>query len=526
MTLRARLTWILLATLMPLGAAVGLGLYAFVRVALYARLDDALAARAEVLAAAVKWHNGELDFDFEDAAMPQYQTQPVARSTQAAYFELWRMQGSELGPLIERSKSMGNAVLVDRGRLADPSRRQATWNTALADGTDVRVLATRVTPAIERENTAGDAPATGAIAAPASPKAGWESTLGKADPISEVLVAVAMPRESVDQPLELLAVGLAIAGVVLAAAGFASLRWAIARGLAPVGDLAEQVANVDADKLGTRLAVPRLPPEIAPIEDRVNALLGRIEEAMHRERRFSSAAAHELRTPIAELRILLEVATNQDRTPGEWSLTAERALTVLSRTQYLCEALLRLSRAATTQLPANALVQTDIPTLIEEQVERALAMHDADRSTIRIECAPRLSGCADAAILGSMIGNLLDNAFQHGEVSAADPIVIRGSQREALAIIEISNLAPRLEPDDVARVFESFWQKDLSRHDPSRFGLGLAVARALAESMRGDLAASLTERNELTIRLSLPTMAEALNFSGIRRGAERHSGAS
>lgn len=503
MTLRARLTWILLATLVPLGMAVGLGLYAFVRVSLYARLDDALAARAEALATAVKWHNGTLEFDFEDAAMPQYQSQPGARSTQAAYFELWRMQGGELGPLIERSKSMGAAVLVDRRRLADPSGRKFTWNADLADGTDVRVLATRVTPAIEREDAAGDAPAASTVAAPTSPKAGSASTLGKADPVSEVLVAVAVPRESVDRPLELLAVGLTIAEVVLAGAGFASLRWAIAKGLAPVGDLAEQVAGVDAETLGARLAVPQLPPEIAPIQDRVNALLGRIEEAMHREKRFTSAASHELRTPIAELRMLLEVAASQGRTSQQWAQTADRALGVLVRAQALCEALLRLSRAGADQSASDVLIHADITPAIMELTERAIALHGTDPGRVRVECARGLLARVDSAMFDSIFGNLLDNAIRHGASTTANPVVIRGSRNHDHVLLEISNPAPDMTQEDVAHLFEPFWRKDPSRHDRSGFGLGLAVARTLARSIHGDVSALLDTVNILTIRLTL-----------------------
>ncbi len=122
MTLRARLTWILLATLVPLGLAVGCGLYVFVRGSLYARLDDALAARAETLAAAVKSHAGQIEFDFEDAAMPQYQPRPGAAPRQIAYFEIWRLNGATLDVVIERSTSLGAATLL--GVPGDPMRER------------------------------------------------------------------------------------------------------------------------------------------------------------------------------------------------------------------------------------------------------------------------------------------------------------------------------------------------------------------------------------------------------------------
>jgi hypothetical protein len=504
MTLLSRLTWILLATLLPLGLAVGVGLYAFVRVSLYARLDDALSARAEALAAAVKWHNGTLEFDFEDAAMPQYQAQVNANSKQAAYFEMWRIQGNELGPLIERSKSMGSEPLVDRRRLADRVGRESRWNADLADGTDVRVLAMRIEPAIEREDPSSDAP----TAKTEPPNDSTASQLRNADRVPEVLVAVAVSRDAVDRPLEVLAIGLALAGVVLAVAGLASLRWAIAKGLAPVSELAEQVAGVDAENLGTRLAVPRLPPEIAPIQDRVNALLVRIEGAMQREKRFTSAAAHELRTPIAELRMLLEVAASQERTSQQWTQTADRALAVLVRAQSLCEALLRLSRAGADQSSLSTLVQAGIESVIVEQAERAIALHRADPSRVRMECAPACFARVDTAMLGSIVGNLLDNALRHGEGTAGDPILIRGSRTQDSILIKISNPAPGITQDDVAHLFEPFWRKDSSRHDQTGFGLGLSVARTLARAINGDVSALLEPPSTLTICLTLQAASE------------------
>jgi two-component system sensor histidine kinase QseC len=503
MTLRARLAWILLATLLPLGLAVGVGLYTFVRVSLYARLDDALSARVEALAAAVKWHNGELEFDFEDAAMPQYEATYPAHFKQAAYFEIWRLRAQELGALVERSKSMGSGQLVQPRGVTGGTTRVVTWNMDLADGTAVRVLAMRIVPAIEREEPGAEKPGERSGERGVAANADASGAPPSSDAVPEVLIVVAVPRDSVDRPLDILAVGLVLAGFVLAGAGLVSARWAIAKGLAPVGGLAAQVSAIDAENLGTRLTVPRLPPEISPIQDRMNAVLARIEGAMLREKRFTSAAAHELRTPIAELRMLLEVASSHERTSQQWKRTAERALHVLARAQSLCEALLRLARASENQSPSPDLVPVDVGPLIREQVERAMARHGAGPGLVQVQCASGLLARVDTAMLGSIVGNLVDNALRHGEATAGGPIVIRGSRTQDTIQITISNPAPRIAQDDLAHLFEPFWRKDPSRHDQSGFGLGLAVARVLASAMKGDLSAVLEPPTTLTIHLTL-----------------------
>lgn len=491
MTLRARLTWILLAVLLPLGVATAAGLYSFVRLSLYARLDDGLAARAEALQAAVKWHDGSLEFDLEDAVMPQYQPQTGPGSKQSAYFEVRRLNAGEPGAVIARSSSLGSASIPCRPGISQDAASDRTENASLSNGAQVRLL-TRRTPASVEE----DHPDARQNPSPTS-------TSAAPDPAPEVLISVAVSRETVDGPLNVLAIGLFAAGAALAAAASISLRWAVAKGLAPVNDLAGQVARIDADRLAARLTVPRLPPEIAPIQDRVNALLARVQEAMQRERRFTSAAAHELRTPIAELRMLLEVAASQERTSLQWTQTADRALSVLARAQSLCESLLRLSRAGVDRRPPGDLAPVDINAAIDEQAALAARVHGADPSLIRVEQSDRCVALADDAMLASILKNLLDNALRHGAVTADTPVRVKTGVSQGRSLIDVANPAPGLAQQDAAHLFEPLWRKDPSRQDQRSFGLGLAVARSLARAMGGDLTCSLDADRTLRVRLEL-----------------------
>ena len=101
--------------------------------------------------------------------------------------------------------------------------------------------------------------------------------------------------------------------VIFGVGGFAILMalllvWRVlAIGFRPIESIASQVEKLDADSLSSRIELPRAPRELAPIADQLNALLKRLDASFERERRFADNVAHELRTPIAELRSLAMV---------------------------------------------------------------------------------------------------------------------------------------------------------------------------------------------------------------------------
>lgn len=495
MTLRARLTWILLATLVPLGLAVGCGLYVFVRSSLYARLDDALTARAEALAAAVKSNAGQIEFDFEDAAMPQYQPRAGEDPRQIAYFEIWKVKGATLDVVIERSTSLGVAALL--GVPGDPARER-TWNTDLPGDVDVRVLARRIVPAADRDESKHEATGTPEPISQSTQAGAGASAAGG----SAVLIVVAVSRDTVDGPLEVLTIGLLCAAAVLTVVAWLALRWAIAKGLAPVSTLAEQVAAIDAAGLGSvagragvRLRVDRLPSEIAPIQERVNALLIRIEAAMQREKRFTTAAAHELRTPVAELRTLLEVAASRPRTTEEANRTLLTSLACVERLDRLVSALLRLTRIEAGRETAKH-TTINVFDLIEKTIEAVRPIAEARRVQFRTDLPREMSVHADSDLMGLALSNLIANAAEYADEGSTVQVVT--TRDKSGTTLRMSNSAASLATVDVARLGEALWRPDQARVSSDHLGLGLTLARSA-------LAASGARGTTMTIRVEPAT---------------------
>ena len=105
-----------------------------------------------------------------------------------------------------------------------------------------------------------------------------------------------------------LASGIAASGALLLLLAWYGVRRATASALQPLSGLASQVATIDANSLTNRVTVERLPPDLIPIAGQINDLMARLEAALDRERRFAGNAAHELLTPVSELRLASENA--------------------------------------------------------------------------------------------------------------------------------------------------------------------------------------------------------------------------
>lgn len=457
----------------------GAALMLVIRSALTAQFDKSLAARAEALRSLTRFDGTKVEMDFAGEAMPRF-ARPAGRgqaSDSAEYFVAWVRDGHGWR-VLERSESLGKhewlAVSPDD---QSPGARDVT----LPGGIGGRAFVIEFAPSVERDegDERGAAPAVAG---------GHDAPRPSSPPAPQARILVAMSRAPLDRTLAAVGWSIFAVGVALALASLLMVRWAVGRGLAPVNDLSRRVQALGPNSLDARFESAGLPTELRPIAEQLSALLARLEEAFARERRFTSAASHELRTPIAELRMLLEVASNKPRSGEEWSRTAETALSVLSRAQSLCETLLRLSRAETDRPAPDAEARTHIGPVLAEQAARAIAMHGGDARLVRIDADEALVARVESATLASIVGNLLDNALRHGDAAPDDPVIVSAHLVGDGVRIDITNPAPALTSDDLTHLFEPFWRKDASRHDQRGFGLGLPVARTLARASGGEIA--------------------------------------
>ena len=320
-------------------------------------------------------------------------------------------------------------------------------------------------------------------------------------PPLKALLVVGRARGPLDGALASLRNALLLSGAATLGLFAALIGWGVGRGLAPLTRLTDRVSAVDAESLVTRLPVEPLPAELQPIAAQLNELLARLESAFARERRFTGTAAHELRTPLAELRALAEVNLTTPATDAEQTQSWQDALATTRRMESLALRLLDLARTEDT----SRVFQTQTVVLAEAVAEawepcsaRAAQRGIALESSLALDLAVR----TDPALLGIVLTNLCANAAEHATPGA--PLRVSGTATNGTIAVQFQNRASELTAADVPHLCERFWRKDAARTGGGHHGLGLALAAEFAGLLGGELAASLSPNGNLTFTLQLP----------------------
>lgn len=320
---------------------------------------------------------------------------------------------------------------------------------------------------------------------------------------AERTILLAVERESIERRLATLRTLLLIVGAVTWLSASLVGRFALKRGLAPFDRFVARVEKVDPDGAGERLDDSALPAELAPIAGKLEQLLARLRAALARERRFNAAVAHELRTPVAELRAIVDVALAGERDAASLELALRDVDGATSHLDALVRALLSLRRGGqASSVPA---APSSTPIGLREQLDAAIERASADGGARRIVANATLDGAAasgDASRLRSILDNLLRNALEYAP--AQSPITVDARAEEAHFVLSVRNRRPAgLASVDLERFFEPFWSKSPHGGATPHCGLGLFVARSFAEASGWRLAARL-DGDDVVVELSGP----------------------
>jgi signal transduction histidine kinase len=375
------------------------------------------------------------------------------------------------------------------------ARARRVWNITLPDGRSGRAMSYLTVPANEDEDRDEHA-AVNAATRPAAAK------------VQAVLVIVARSRGNVDEVLGELLTAMIIAAAVLICAAIVAVRYAIGRGLRPVNALAVQATRIGPETLDYRFDVNALPIELQPICLRLNDLLSRLDQAFKRERRLNADIAHELRTPIAELRALSEVAQrwpgDADQQQGYFRDAHEIGL----RMESMVETLLALGRSQTRRSGVR-LERVEIASLIEQVINALRERIDAKNIEIQSSQIDEMAIETDRVMIRRVMENLIGNAVEY--TPGGGKIQCSVHCDNGRGTIRIGNTDDSLNSEDVAAMFEPFWRKDAARSGDAHAGLGLTLVAEYARQLGISLNPALRE-GWFEIALEMPCAA-ALSVS-------------
>ena len=265
-------------------------------------------------------------------------------------------------------------------------------------------------------------------------------------------------------------------GVVLLVVVLATVTWlAIGRSLAPVEGIRARAEAITGQNLDRRVPVPDQLDEIGRLARTVNQMLGRLERSAARQRRFVADAAHELRSPIASLRVQLETARDTERTAGrEGDMLYET-----TRMEGLVDQLVVLARAD-ADTSWLRLETVDLDDLIDSAVT---SLAPRDGLVIDTSAVEPVQLCGDARLLEQVVRNLVHNALGHARGTVR---VSTSAAGDDLAVLIVDDDGPGVPEDRRDDIFERFVRLDVSRdRDHGGVGLGLAIVAEIVRAHGG-----------------------------------------
>lgn len=244
-----------------------------------------------------------------------------------------------------------------------------------------------------------------------------------------------------------------------------------------------------------------MPSELAPISNRLNELLARLQHAFEHEREFSSDLAHELRTPIAELRSLAELGLQWPESRGDQA-NAD-ALAIADQMENVVNQLLALRRSETRQLPLkreSVAIAPLIEAIWQPLAEKAKEKHCQVSRTIPDDMEVQ----SDPVVLRSVFTNLINNAVEYSPDGGT--VRIEAGAAAGWFTVRVASTVQDLQAADLPKLFERFCRKDPSRSNQKHSGLGLSLACSFARVIGCELNAGFEDQNTLLMTISGPSV--------------------
>jgi len=270
------------------------------------------------------------------------------------------------------------------------------------------------------------------------------------------------------------------------------------KGLRPITEMTRSLMRIGPKRLHERIPPEGWPRELQPLAVAFDEMLDRLEDSFTRLSQFSADLAHELRTPIANIRGEGEVALTRERAPEEYREVIESSVVECERLSAIVDNLLFLARAEA----AEGHIQQ---TLFEGRaaVEKIAAFYEplAEEHHVAITCAGEGDIYADPMLFGRAVSNLVENALRFS--AAGGTILISIAVRTVQAEISVKDTGSGIAAPHLPRVFDRFFRADSSRSSRGS-GLGLALVKSITDLHGGSAVVESEVDRGTVVTLTFP----------------------
>lgn len=303
----------------------------------------------------------------------------------------------------------------------------------------------------------------------------------------EYVTHASATTEPVDEAVEEMAILLLWSSPLLLVLIACSGYWISSRSLRPVDAMTSAARRIGAQDLTSRLPVPASNDEISRLATAWNEMLQRLEESFNRMQRFTADAAHELRTPLASIRTAAELTLRRPRTSDEYRQALRQIIEISCRMQGLTEALLAMARGQVPNI-GPGMTTADLGALVDGLVTEMRPLFDDKGLKLELDVR-RVLAEVEAEAIRRAVAILLDNAIKH--TPGGGTITVATRSEDGKALVQVTDTGCGIAVEELPRIFDRFYRVDSSRdRKTGGFGLGLSIAKQIADSHSGSLVAT------------------------------------
>ncbi len=297
-------------------------------------------------------------------------------------------------------------------------------------------------------------------------------------------------------------IGFLLLAPFFLALGALGSYWLAGRAFRPIHRLTHTAQEIEAGDLQRRIPLPRANDEIHHLALTLNEMIARLDRAFAQQRRFVADASHELRTPVAVIRSLTDVALAEAQNPEEYASILGEVNAEAERLGQLINDLLALARADEGQtvlehepVRLDRLVAEVAATLEPLAVEQGVTLDVWSREPVTVQ--------GDEARLIQVVINLLQNALSY--TNAGGVVTLNVEADTANAILTVRDTGVGIAPEHLPLLFERFYRADPARsRSPGGSGLGLAIVAWVVRAHAGTVAVESQAGQGSVFAITLP----------------------
>jgi signal transduction histidine kinase len=274
-------------------------------------------------------------------------------------------------------------------------------------------------------------------------------------------------------------------------------RWLFGRAMLSIDQSAQQLTNRSPQDL--RPVQSDDPPrEIQPLLNAVNTLFGRIERTLDSERHFTAAAAHELRTPLAAVRMQAQVA-ERARSPEEARAALRALADCVDRASRMVDQLLTLAHVESVIPGCNAFAPVRLDRVADQVVLDLKHVLESNRMEVDLQLDEATVPGIEFGI-SALIRNLVDNAAQHG--ASGRHVALRVAAAPNQGVLVVEDAGPGIPDEERAHVFERFYR--MAASETEGCGVGMSIVQCVADAHGARLTLDRSPLGGLRVTVAFP----------------------